>query len=104
LDPHKTRIVNASQRGGFDFLDWHFKRGWKWPRTKSEERLRASVRQQTRRTDGRAMCELIAALNRRLQGWAGYFHGGNGEIYTRLDQWIRMSVQAAAGVADGDPH
>jgi RNA-directed DNA polymerase len=94
LHPQKTRIVNASQRGGFDFLGWHFERGWKWPRQKSEQRLRENVRQQTRRTDGRAVSEMIAALNRRLRGWARYFHQGNGDVYTRLDKWIRMRLRS----------
>lgn len=94
LHPQKTRIVDASQPGGFDFLGWHLERGWKWPREKSEQRLRENVRQQTRRTDGRAMSEVIAALNRRLKGWANYFHGGNGDVYTRLDQWIRMRLRS----------
>lgn len=94
LHPQKTRIVDASQPGGFDFLGWHLERGWKWPREKSEQRLRENVRQQTRRTDGRAMSEVIAALNRRLKGWAYYFHGGNGDVYTRLDQWIRMRLRS----------
>lgn len=94
LHPQKTRIVDASQPGGFDFLGWHLERGWKWPREKSEQRLRENVRQQTRRTDGRAMHAIIAALNRRLKGWANYFQGGNGDIYTRLDHWIRMRLRS----------
>jgi RNA-directed DNA polymerase len=32
LHPTKTRLVNASQAGGFDFLGYHFERGMKWPR------------------------------------------------------------------------
>ena len=32
LHPEKTRIVDATTRGGFDFLGWHFERGFKWPR------------------------------------------------------------------------
>ena len=35
LHPTKTRIVDASQAGGFDFLGYHFERGMKWPREKS---------------------------------------------------------------------
>lgn len=94
LHPQKTRIVDASQPGGFDFLGWHLERGWKWPRDKSEQRIRENVRQNTRRTDGRAMSEIIAALNRRLKGWANYFCGANGNVYTRLDQWIRMRLRS----------
>src|SRR5260370_636188 len=31
LHPEKTRIVDATQRGGFDFLGYHFERGYRWP-------------------------------------------------------------------------
>ncbi len=31
LHPHKTRLVDASQPGGFDFLGYHFERDMKWP-------------------------------------------------------------------------
>jgi len=35
LHPEKTRIVDATIHGGFDFLGYHFERGYKWPRRKS---------------------------------------------------------------------
>ena len=45
LHPAKTRVVDATQPGGFDFLGSHFERGLKWPRKKSrlkwKDRLRA---------------------------------------------------------------
>ena len=31
LHPTKTRIIDATQPGGFDFLGYHFERGMKWP-------------------------------------------------------------------------
>ncbi len=34
LHPVKTRIVDASQPGGFDFLGDHFERGMRWPRAR----------------------------------------------------------------------
>lgn len=94
LHPQKTRIVNASQHGGFDFLGWHFERGWKWPRAKSVERFKEVLRDQTARTDGRSLPMIIGGLNRRLRGWSGYFAGGNGDLYTRLDQWLRMRLRS----------
>ena len=39
LHPVKTRIVDATQPGGFDFLGYHFERGCKWPRRKSERKF-----------------------------------------------------------------
>ncbi|MFQ5749957.1 MAG: group II intron reverse transcriptase/maturase, partial [Planctomycetota bacterium] len=32
LHPDKTRIVDATQKGGFDFLGYHFEQGRRWPR------------------------------------------------------------------------
>lgn len=94
LHPSKTRIVDASQPGGFDFLGWHFERGWKWPREKSVARFKEVLREQTSRTDGRSLPMIIGGLNRRLRGWARYFASGNGNIYTVLDKWLRMRLRS----------
>lgn len=45
LHPNKTRIVDARERGGFDFLGYHFERGMRWPRQKSLDKLKESIRQ-----------------------------------------------------------
>jgi RNA-directed DNA polymerase len=55
LHPTKTRLVDASQRGGFDFLGYRFERGRKWPRKKSLSKLKDAIRSKTRRSDGRSM-------------------------------------------------
>ncbi|MDO8943770.1 MAG: group II intron reverse transcriptase/maturase, partial [Desulfobacterales bacterium] len=73
LHPEKTRLVDASQRGGFDFLGWHFERGLRWPREKSVKRLKASLAEQTPRNSGQSLRTIIVRANRRLRGWAGYF-------------------------------
>ena len=48
LHPTKTRLVDASQRGGFEFLGWHFERGHRWPREKSVARLKERPRKRGR--------------------------------------------------------
>ena len=101
LHPEKTRIVDASQRGGFDFLGWHFERGRRWPREKSERKLRETVRRQTRRNDGRTMREIIGALNRRLRGWGRYFQGGAIMTHEKLDKWVRMRLRSIQRRRDG---
>lgn len=93
LHPEKTRIVEASQPGGFDFLGWHFENGCKWPREKSVKRFKETLREGTRRNDGRSLNEIVQRLNRRLKGWAQYFRGGQGNIYGALDGWIRMRMR-----------
>jgi RNA-directed DNA polymerase len=92
--PSKTRTVNASQPGGFDFLGWHFEPGWKWPREKSVTRFKEVLRLQTRRTNGQSLPRIIGNLNRRLRGWGRYFAGGNGSLYAQLEHWLRMRLRS----------
>ena len=94
LHPEKTRIVEASQPGGFEFLGWHFERGWKWPREKSVKRLKEVMRQQTPRTEGTSLERIVEGLNRRLRGWKQYFGGGRGGVYRQLDRWVRMRLRS----------
>ena len=93
LHPEKTRIVDATTRGGFDFLGWHFERGFKWPRDKSLHRLRDSIREETPRNSGISMQSIIGRLNRRLKGWYGYFRGGVENVYQKQDSWIRSRLR-----------
>src|SRR5262249_13302976 len=72
LHPEKTRIVDATQKGGFDFLGYHFERGMKWPRKKSIQKLREKVREATPRNSGQCLRAIIAQLNPMLRGWFGY--------------------------------
>ena len=69
LHPEKTRIVNATQPGGFDFLGYHFERGMKWPLAKSLGKLKDRVRAKTARLDGRSLPDLVTDVNRTLRGW-----------------------------------
>jgi RNA-directed DNA polymerase len=101
LHPEKTRIVDVSQPGGFDFLGYHFERGKKWPRRKSVEKLRANIRRKTRRTNGHALNLIIAEINRTLQGWFGYFKHSHHTEFTRQDGWIRMRLRSLLRKREG---
>jgi RNA-directed DNA polymerase len=90
LHPEKTRIVDATQRGGFEFLGWHYERGYQWPRPKSQQKLKEAVRQRTHRTNGQSLEQIIGSLNPILRGWKHSFQGGVLNVHQRLDQWIRM--------------
>jgi RNA-directed DNA polymerase len=94
LHPEKTRVVDATQHGGFDFLGYHFERGYKWPREKSLKKLKDRVRELTRRTSGQSLREIIARLNEVLRGWYEYFKHSRGSPWRRLDQWIRMRLRS----------
>jgi RNA-directed DNA polymerase len=94
LHPEKTRIVDATQRGGFDFLGYHFERGYRWPRRKSEAKLKATIRNKTRRTHGHSLRTTIATVNQTLTGWFEYFKHSHQTAFTPLDKWIRMRLRS----------
>jgi len=93
LHPEKTRIVDATQRGGFEFLGWHFERGYQWPREKSQAKLRETVRQLTPRNSGHSLRQIIQDLNRRLQGWREYFDHGVLNVHEDLDSMVRRRLR-----------
>lgn len=94
LHPTKTRIVDASQKGGFDFLGYHFERGHRWPRQKSIDKLRDTIREKTRKLDPRPLEKIVADVNRTLQGWFGYFRHSVKYVFKNQDQWVRQRLRS----------
>jgi RNA-directed DNA polymerase len=94
LHPGKTRIVDATQAGGFDFLGYHFERGMRWPRRKSEQKFRDTIRAKTRRTHGQSLRATIVDLNRTLVGWFEYFQHSHKPTFAMLDGWVRMRLRS----------
>jgi RNA-directed DNA polymerase len=94
LHPEKTRVVDATQKGGFDFLGYHFEQGYQWPRGKSLQKLKDRIRVLTKRNNGQSVREIIAPLNAVLRGWYEYFKHSQGSVWRRLDQWIRMRLRS----------
>jgi RNA-directed DNA polymerase len=98
LHPTKTRIVDV-RTGGFDFLGYHFtttRRGLRthWPRKKSLDKLKDTLRAKTKRTDGRALQCIIADINRTLQGWFGYFQHSYPTTFSTVDSWVRGRLRS----------
>jgi RNA-directed DNA polymerase len=93
LHPEKTRIVDARTEG-FDFLGYHFEGGKKWPRKKSEQKLKDTIRIKTRRTSGRSLPCVIEDVNRTLRGWFEYFKHSVPTTFNCLDGWIRMRLRS----------
>ena len=94
LHPEKTRIVNAGQPGGFDFLGYHFERNMKWPRQKSLMKLKERLRAKTSRRDGRSLKEIIADVNRSLRGWYEYFQHSKHPVFTMIDGYVRRRLRS----------
>jgi RNA-directed DNA polymerase len=93
LHPDKTRIVDASQRGGLDFLGYHFERGHRWPRDKSRTKFRDTIRQKTGRRDPRPLSQIIADVNRTLRGWFNYFQHSVVNVFAPEDRWVRQRLR-----------
>jgi RNA-directed DNA polymerase len=89
LHPIKTRQVDASLAGGFDFLGYHFERGMKWPRKKSMDKLKDTIRSKTRRNDGRSLQAICEDLNRTSRGWIEYFKHSKDTVFGPIDAYIR---------------
>lgn len=94
LHPVKTRIVDATERGGFDFLGYHFERGTRWPRKKSLDKLKDTIRAKTKRTNGHSLQAIITDVNRTVIGWFQYFKHSHKTTFPRLDEWMRMRFRS----------
>ena len=94
LHPEKTRIVDATQRGGFDFLGYHFERGLKWPRAKSLQKLRAKLREKIPRQAGGSLKTVITGVNRTLRGWYGYFQHSHANVFPAVDGQVRRRLRS----------
>jgi RNA-directed DNA polymerase len=94
LHPTKTRIVNASEAGGFDFLGYHFERGYRWPRKKSLDKFKEALRAKTQRTRTDSVEDIIEDLNRTLRGWMRYFQHSHWTTFKPLDQWTRQRLRS----------
>lgn len=110
LHPDKTRLVDVSTQA-FEFLGYCFKRGQKWPRRKSRDKFRTSLRGKTRRTAGKSLACIIEDINRTLRGWFEYFKHSHKRTFREYDGWVRMRLRSLlkkqagrGGVAKGADH
>jgi RNA-directed DNA polymerase len=94
LHPEKTRLVDVTQKGGFDFLGYHFERDYKWPRRKALDKLKDKVRQLTPRKSGESMEATVTKLNDSLRGWFEYFKHSSRTGFTGLDGYIRGRLRS----------
>ena len=94
LHPDKTRLVDAANGEGFDFLGYHFERGLKWPRRKSVKKLKDAIREKTKRNNGESLETIIKAVNTTLRGWYEYFKHSHKTTFEPLDKWIRMRLRS----------
>jgi len=94
LHPGKTHVAHA-HREGFAFLGYHFTRGERYPRKKSLEKLKATIREKTPRKQRHGIESTIQDLNKTLVGWFEYFkHVTKWYVFETLDRFIRQRLRA----------
>ncbi len=86
--------MDATEAGGFDFLGYHFERGYKWPRKKSIKKFKERIRARTKRNNGRSLQVIIANVNRTAKGWFAYFKHSHYYTFRPLDQFLRMRLRS----------
>lgn len=95
LHPDKTRLVDVRVPGvGFEFLGYHFERGRRWPRKKSLKKLKETLRQKTRRSNGNSLTVIIGSVNSTLRGWFEYFKQSNRRTFPIIDGWVRRRLRS----------
>jgi RNA-directed DNA polymerase len=94
LHPEKTGIADARERGGFDFLGYHFERGLRWPSQRGEKKFRDTIRAKTRRSAGDSLVAIIGGVNRTARGWFEYYKHSHPSTFVALDKWVRMRLRS----------
>jgi RNA-directed DNA polymerase len=93
LHPTKTKIADV-RTDGFDFLGYHFQDQRHWPRKKSLDKLKDTLRAKTPRHSGQSLHCVIAQVNQTLVGWFGYFQHSRPWIFGRIDSWLRGRLRS----------
>jgi RNA-directed DNA polymerase len=93
LHPEKTRVVDATQKGGFDFLGYHFERGKKWPSDRSVKKLNLAIRAKTGRMVSGSLESIIQRINPILRGWYEYFKHANRTTFSGRDGRVRQRLR-----------
>lgn len=94
LHPEKTHVAHA-ETDGFQFLGYHFTRGERFPRAKSLEKLKATIRAKTRRKQRFGIDCTIQTVNQTLRGWFEYFkHVTKRYVFDALDRFVRQRLRA----------
>jgi len=93
LHPKKTKVVDATQRPGFQFLGYNFFEGKRYPRKPSVDKLREQIRKRTRRKRSDNLKTIIESLNKVLHGWFNYFKHSSSYAFETIDRWIRYRLR-----------
>jgi RNA-directed DNA polymerase len=92
LHPDKTHIVDFREKS-FGFLGYSFQGRFRFPRTKSQQKIVARICELTPRKSGDSMACIVSRINRMLRGWFNYFRHCFWNIFERYDETIRSRLR-----------
>ena len=93
LHPTKTKIIDAG-KDAFDFLGYRFEGSTRYPRPKSMQKIKDTIRAKTKRTSGESLTKIINDLRPTLRGWFEYFKHSRRSTFSNLDGWIRKRLRS----------
>jgi RNA-directed DNA polymerase len=93
LHPTKTKIVDV-RTDGFEFLGYRFVKHRRFPRKKSMQKFKDSIRKKTKRNRGVSLECIIADVNRSLRGWFLYFQHSHHTTFRDVDKWVRGRLRS----------
>jgi RNA-directed DNA polymerase len=81
---------------GFQFLGYVFYGKYRNPRASSKDKLHATIRSKTKRSNGNSLAEIIRSLNASLRGWYNYFKycSPSSFAWKEIDQRVRFRLRA----------
>ena len=97
VNESKSAVARAASRPFLSFALWFGPGGKVRLRVapKALHKMKARVRQLTRRSRGRSLAQVVTSLAAYLNGWRGYFRiADTGRRFSDLDQWIRHRLRA----------
>ena len=97
INEEKSAVGLAHRRSFLGFSFWWGPEGRPRPRVsdKAKRKLKARVRELTRRNRGRSMEQVAADLRGYLTGWKNYYRlAETPSVYRDLDGWIRRRLRA----------
>lgn len=94
LHPTKTRLVD-SRTEEFSFLGYTFRGTKRWPRDKSRQKLKDTLRPLTKRNSGKCLPSIIKKVNQTLRGWFEYFKESSyANVFQDEDGWLRRRLRS----------
>jgi len=97
INREKSKVAPAQKASFLSYSFWYGKGGAVMRRVapKATAALKQRVRRITRRSGGRSLETVVAALRKYLPGWKEYFHlAETPRVFADHDKWIRHRLRA----------